>query len=476
MSQVSRGFVWSAAERFSIQGISFLLSIIIARIVSPSSYGLIVMIQVFMSFSQLFIDSGFTKALIQKKDRSDVDYNTAFIFNLATAIFIYLILYITAPFIADFYNEPQLTIITRIISLNLIFSSLSLVQKTRLTINLDFKTQTKAGLIAVIVSGIAGIICAYSGMEVWALIVQGLLSQIIISLSLIYFSHWIPKFQFSKKSFIGLFSYGSRLLANNMLTSLYINIFNLVIGKKYTPADLAFFNRAFTLSQFPSVNISEVLNRVIFPILTKVQDNREKLKKCYFKYLHLSHYIILPLMGLTIVLAYPLIEVVLTSKWLPTSLYLQLFCFNFMLYPIIQQSSNPVAAIGRVGILLRFEIVKRSLAVLILIAMIRLGIPAICVGIVISTFLEACINVYVLKKVIGIRYRDLLNSQLDVILVTLCVCLMVYIITAMMTGPLCKLIFGCIVGLILYILGTFIFNLQEKKYYIQVLQSIRVRI
>lgn len=476
MSQVSRGFVWSAAERFSIQGISFLLSIIIARIVSPSSYGLIVMIQVFMSFSQLFIDSGFTKALIQKKDRSDVDYNTAFIFNLATAIFIYLILYITAPFIADFYNEPQLTIITRIISLNLIFSSLSLVQKTRLTINLDFKTQTKAGLIAVIVSGIAGIICAYSGMEVWALIVQGLLSQIIISLSLIYFSHWIPKFQFSKKSFIGLFSYGSRLLANNMLTSLYINIFNLVIGKKYTPADLAFFNRAFTLSQFPSVNISEVLNRVIFPILTKVQDDREKLKKCYFKYLHLSHYIILPLMGLTIVLAYPLIEVVLTSKWLPTSLYLQLFCFNFMLYPIIQQSSNPVAAIGRVGILLRFEIVKRSLAVLILIAMIRLGIPAICVGIVISTFLEACINVYVLKKEIGIRYRDLLNSQLDVILVTLCVCLMVYIITAMMTGPLCKLIFGCIVGLILYILGTFIFNFQEKKYYIQVLQSIRVRI
>ena len=432
MSQVSRGFIWSAAERFSMQGVGFLLGIIIARIVSPSSYGLIVMIQVFLSFSQLFIDCGFTKALIQKKDRSEIDYYTAFIFNMAVAITIYFIMFIAAPFIADFYNEPQLTNITRVISLNLIISSLSIVQRTRLTINLDFKTQTKAGLIAVIVSGSVGIICAYSGLEVWALVIQGLLSQLMITLSLMYFSRWIPKLYFSVESFKSLFNYGSKLLANNMLTSIYINLFNLVIGKKYSSADLAFFNRGF--------------------------------------------YIILPLMGLTIVLAYPLIEVVLTSKWLPTAHYLQLFCLNFIFYPLLQQSSSPVAAIGRVGLLLKFEIVKRSFAFCVLIVTIGIGINAICLGVVISTFFEACINVFILKREVGIRYKDLVKSQFDVIILNVCVCLVVYFLIGIIINPLFKLIFGGIVGIILYILGTYLFNLQEKDYYSNFFASVKARI
>ena len=196
MSQVAKGFVWSTVERFSCQGINFLLSIIIARIVSPSSYGLIVLIQVFLSFSQLFVDSGFTNALIQKKNRTEIDYCTVFIFNLFVAICVYFILFFSAPYIANFYNEPQLTNITRVISLNLILSSLSIVQRARLTINLDFKTQTKAGLTAVIVSGIIGIFCAYSNMEVWALVIQGLTSQAIITFCLMYYSRWMPSVTF----------------------------------------------------------------------------------------------------------------------------------------------------------------------------------------------------------------------------------------------------------------------------------------
>ena len=193
MSQVAKGFLWSGIERFSIQGVGFILSIIIARIVSPSSYGLIVMIQVFLSFSQIFIDGGFANALIQKKERTEIDYYTVFLFNFAVAISLYVVLFISAPYIAVFYNEPQLTNLTRVISLNLIFSSLSIVQKARLTIALDFKTQTKAGLLAVLISGSCGVICAYSGMEVWALVVQGLMTQLIISLSLMFFSLSIEK-------------------------------------------------------------------------------------------------------------------------------------------------------------------------------------------------------------------------------------------------------------------------------------------
>ena len=286
MSQVARGFVWSGIERFSIQGISFILSIIIARIVSPSSYGLIVMIQVFLSFSQIFIDGGFANALIQKKERTEIDYYTVFLFNMAVAIGLYLVFFFAAPSIADFYHEPQLTDLTRVISLNLIFSSLSIVQKARLTIALDFKTQTKAGILAVLISGICGVICAYSGMEVWALVVQGLVSQIIISLALMWYSRWLPKLQFSKMSFKKMFSFGSKLMANNLITGIYINLANLIIGKKYSAADLAFYNRGFTLTQFPSANIAEVMNRIIFPVLSRLQDDRKELIDAYEKYLH----------------------------------------------------------------------------------------------------------------------------------------------------------------------------------------------
>lgn len=464
MSQVSRGFIWSAAERFSVQGISFILSIILARIVSPSSYGLIVMIQVFISFSQIFIDGGFANALIQKKDRTDIDYYTAFIFNMAVAVGIYIIMYVTAPLIADFYEEPQLIRITRIVSLNLILSSLSIVQRTRLTINLDFKTQTKAGLLAVIISGIVGVVCAYSGMEVWALVIQGLLCQAITSGALMYYSRWAPKMRFSGSSFKGLFSYGSRLLANNLLTSLYLNIYNLVIGKKYTSEDLAFYNRAYTLSLFPSVNLAEILNRVIFPILTSVQDDREKLKENYFRYLHLSNYIILPIMCIILVLAHPLIEVVLTDKWLPMVPFLQIFCINFMFYPLMLQAGNPVAAIGHVGILLKFQFLKRGVSFLILIITISMGIPAICIGMVISSLFETLINVYILKREIGIGYWEQIKSQFDVVAISAGMCGVVYLLTLLTANAYVQLFGGTALSIILYTAATYLFKVEEREY------------
>ena len=476
MSQVSKGFIWSAVERFSIQGVSFLLSIIIARIVSPSAYGLIVMIQVFLSFSQLFIDSGFTNALIQKKDRNDTDYCTVFIFNMGVAIFLYLVFFFAAPFIANFYEEPQLKTITRVISLNLIFSSLSIVQKTRLTINLDFKTQTRAGLIAVITSGTIGVICAFSGLEVWALVIQGLINQLLISIALMYFSHWRPKPIFSVQSFKRLFSFGSKLMLANILTSIYVNISNLIIGKKYTSADLAFYNRGFSLSQFPSVNISEIMNRIIYPVLTKVQDDMAALREAYLKYLHLAHYVVLFLMGLLIVLAEPLITFLLTPKWLEAVPYLQIFCINFMLYPILQQSSNPVAAMGHSGILLKYQLLKRGVSLAILIYTLTISIQAICWGIVASSFFEAVVNLFIVRKEIGVGFKAHLKSQLDVIVAVVAVCVVVYFVTALIPGALWKLVTGGVIGLALYLGATYLFNMQEKAYIVNTIDSVRARI
>ena len=463
MSQVSKGFFWSAVERFSIQGVSFVLGIIIARIVSPSAYGLIVMIQVFITFSQLFIDGGFANALIQKKDRNDTDYCTVFIFNMGIALLLYLLFFLCAPLIARFYVEPQLITITRVIALNLIFSSLSIVQKTRLTINLDFKTQTKAGLIAVIISGTTGVFCAYAGLEVWALVIQGLLNQLIGSIMLMYYSRWRPRMVFSVDSFRRLFSFGSKLMLSNILTGIYINLNNLIIGKKYTSADLAFYNRGFTLSQFPSANVAEVMNRIIYPVLSEVQDNNEELKKAYIKYLHLSHYIILPLMGLMIVLAKPLILVLLTDKWLEIVPYIQIFCLNFMLYPIILQSSNPVAAIGHSGILLKYQMLKRGVSLAILIYTFTISINAICWGVVIGSLFEVMVNLIILRKEICIGIREQIKSQMDVVLAVLTSCGVVYLLMMVVSNPYGQLFIGGVLGVIAYFVFTFIFKIQEKE-------------
>lgn len=473
MSQVSRGFAWSAVERFSVQGISFLLSIIIARIVSPSAYGLIVMVQVFLSFSQLFIDGGFANALIQKKDRDETDYCTVFFFNLGVAISLYLLLFFLAPVIANFYEEPQLTSITRVISLNLILSSLSIVQKTRLTINLDFKTQTKAGLVAVIISGTIGVICAYRGLEVWALVIQGLVNQFFISMALMYFSRWKPKFMFSGQSFKRLFSFGSKLMLSNILTSIYTNATNLVIGKKYSSADLAFYNRGFTLSQFPSTNLSDVMNRVIYPVLARVQDDMDSLRREYLKYLHMTHYIILPLMGLLLVLAKPLIEVLLTPKWLDAVPYLQIFCLNFMFYPLQQQTGNPVAAIGHSGVLLKAQVLKRVVAFGILVVTLTISIPAVCWGILVSSAFESLVNVLICRKEIGVGIRTHIKSQLDVILSVAVICALVFFVTTLISNALLKLMLGGTLGVFLYLLSTWMFNFNEKEYFVNALVCVR---
>lgn len=477
MSQVARGFVWSGIERFSIQGISFILSIIIARIVSPSSYGLIVMIQVFLSFSQIFIDGGFANALIQKKERTEIDYYTVFLFNMAVAIGLYFVFFFAAPSIADFYHEPQLTDLTRVISLNLIFSSLSIVQKARLTIALDFKTQTKAGILAVLISGICGVICAYSGMEVWALVVQGLVSQIIISMTLMWYSRWLPKLQFSKVSFKKMFGFGSKLMANNLITGIYINLANLIIGKKYSAADLAFYNRGFTLTQFPSANIAEVMNRIIFPVLSRLQDDRKELIDAYEKYLHLSNYVILPLMMLFIVLAHPLIEVLLTEKWLPAVPYIQIYSLNFMLYATMLQSGNPVAAIGHSGILLKYQFVKRAVSFFLLIATVGISVTAVCWGVLASSVFEVIINMYVLKKDIGVGFRKQVKPQMDIVLIVLLVGLSIYVWTLFVNNAYIQLFVGGIFGVLLYIVATFVFNIREKEIleqlYVKALRRVR---
>ena len=278
---------------------------------------------------------------------------------------------------------------------------------------------------------------------------------------------------FSVNSFKKLFRFGSKLMLSNILTSIYLNITNLIIGKKYSPADLAFYNRGFTLSQFPSTNLSDVMNRVSYPVLTRVQDDMSSLRREYLKYLHFTHFIIIPLMGLLLVLAEPLIEVLLTPKWLNAAPYVRIFSLNFMFYPLMQQSGNPVAAIGHSGILLKAQIVKRCVAFGILVFTLTISIPAVCWGIMASSAFETLVNVLICRKEIGVGIRDHLKSQSDVILSVLAICLIVYFVLLFIPSALMKLLLGGSLGVVLYLFFIWIFNFQEKDYLIKVMKAIK---
>lgn len=472
MSRTSKGIIWSFVERFSSQGIGFIVSVVIARLVAPEMYGLIALTMVFLSFAQVFIDSGFGNALIQRQNRTDEDYNTVFIFNMVVAIVLYVGFFFAAPLISDYYDEPRLTLLTRFVALNLIISSLCIVQRTRLNIMLDFKTQTKATIIATAIGGAVGIVLAYQGFEVWALVIQQLTSQVITTILLIYYSRWTPKMQFSYISFRSMFSFGSKLLINNVITSIYINIANLFIGKYYSPTSLAFYNRGFTLSQLPSTNIEAVLQRIIYPLTCEVQHNRERLVQTYYKYLHFSHFIILPLMTLLCVLSTPLVSVLLTDKWLPAAEYVSLFSINFMFYSWIDQSGSVTNAVGRSDLNLKGTFFKRPIAFVLLFIALGISVRAICIATIFTSFVELLTNMYFTKKVVSITLFQQLKSQADVITANVFMGVIAYLASHFFDTAIYQLLAGGIVGVISYVILTYVLRLDERKLIANVIKNI----
>ena len=460
--QAVKGVMWSAVERFSVQGIQFILTIIIARLVLPSDYGLIAMLSIFLAIAQVFVDSGFSNALIQKKDRTETDFSTVFYFNIFISIVFYLLLYFSAPYIASFYNEPDLSPITRWIGLNIIISGFSIVQRAILTINVDFKKQAKASLTAVLISGVIGILLAYKGWGVWALVIQTLSNSLLNTLLLWIFAKWIPKWIFSRDSFSVLFSFGSKLLLSGLLHTIYINLYSLVIGRRYTSMDVGFYNRAYQFASFPSINIVGIINRVIFPIQCEIQDNNELLKISFLKYLRMSCFIIFPLMIILAVLSKPLILLLLTEKWLPAAELLSILCFAYMWYPVMVVNNQILNVKGRSDYFLYAEILKKAIAITILFITLPFGVQTLCWGIVVYNFFDMIIIFYYSKKVIYIKYLEQICNIMPLFFISLLtggmVCLSRYFFEGYL---LAQLLLGILIGLLVYILACSIFKIQE---------------
>ena len=396
-----KGVIWSAVERFSTQGVQFVFSILLARLLTPNDYGMIAMLTIFLAICQTFIDSGFANAVIRKIDRNEKDMATMFFFNIGMSLVCYAIIYFAAPFIASFYKMDELTLILRILALRLIIQSFATIQATNLTIKIDFKKQAKISLSAAILSGIVGIGFAYKGYGVWALVIQSLFSSTFSSILYWVVVRWHPQCFFNKESFKSLFSYGSKLLISGLLDTIYNNLYPLVIGKFYTPAQLGAFAKADHFSQFPSQNVMRILHRVSFPVLSTLQNDPQRMRSCFLKFINYSALIIFPLMLGLLALSKPMTLLFLTERWSEMIPLLQILCVAMMWYPVHAINLNVLQVLGRSDLFLKLEIIKKILGLTTLLITLPISITAMCVGQIVNSILCLFINTYYSRKFIN---------------------------------------------------------------------------
>ncbi len=459
--QTVTGVFWSSVERFSAQGIQFVLGLILARILSPSEYGIIGMLAIFIAVAQSFIDSGFSNALIRKKDRTETDYSTVFYFNIVIGIAAYFILFFLAPLIANFYNTPILSQLTKVVALNVFINSLAIVQRAKLTIEVDFKTQAKATTISVFASGLLGVYLAYIGLGVWSLAVQSVSRNFFNVFLLWIFSKWKPKRIFSLASFKEMFDYGYKLLLSGLIDTIYRNIYSLVIGKIFSANDLGNYSRAQQFANFPSSNINGVIGRVSFPILSKIQDDNERLSNTYRKYLRLSAFIVFPLMMGMAALARPMIIFILTEKWEASIILLQILCFSLMWYPIHAINLNLIQVKGRSDWFLKLEVIKKIVGVSVLVITIPMGLIPMVIGGVFTSISCLVINTHYTGKLINLGFWKQMNDLLPIFFLSLVMSAIVWGSVFFISINVLKLVVGLLVGIVFYLAFAKIFKMDE---------------
>lgn len=459
--KTAKGVLWSAIEQFSVQIIQFVLGLIMARILSPHDYGLVGMILVFISIAQTFVDSGFSNALIRKQNKTEVDYSTAFYFNIVVGLVAYFILFFLSPLIARFYNEPLLESLTKAISINVFINSLGIVQRARYSIKVDFKTQAKATTTSVLISGIIGIWMAYNGYGVWAIVWQSVIRNALNVLLLWIFAKWLPLLQFSWKSFREMWSFGYKLLLSGLLNTIYNDIYQLIIGKVFSATDLGNYTRAKQFAAFPSSNITGIIGRVTYPILSSIQDDDVRLEHVYRKYLRISAFIVFPLMVGLSALAEPLIISILTEKWRAAIILLQIICFAMMWYPIHAINLNLLQVKGRSDLFLKLEIIKKIIGVTILCITVSISLVAMCIGSIFSSIFYLVVNTYYTGKLINVGFWLQMRDLLPTLLLSLAMGAVVFLSVMFFSSNIVKLFVGVVVGVIFYFSVARLFKMEE---------------
>jgi len=454
------GFFWSALETYSTQGIAFIVGIIMARVLTPEDYGVLGIIGVFLILSETFIDSGFTNALINKDNCTSRDYNTVFIFNIIISIVLFIVLYISAPIIATFYNNQILIWTTRAMALSFVISSFGSVHMTIVTKNLNFKVKAIISLVVSISSGAIGISLAYSGWGVWSLIWQAILSVLIKVCIYICYVKWRPAMLFSKESFKELFGFGSKLLGSNLLFSLYNNLYSLVIGKVFSATELGYFTRADGYSKLIPNNISGILGKMLFPVLSKSKENDSDLCILHNKITMTSTFFIFPGCLFLAGLSSPLIFLLISQKWMPIVPILQILCIGGLFEHFCTINSNFILAKGRSEIFLKNHLVTKPVGIIIIVISVLGNIEIIAWGKVLYTLICAIVSTNALLKVINIDLKSYFGDTTKILLISIVISILLNTIFTYVNYSWINLITFLASAILLYIILTLIFCQQ----------------
>ena len=471
-NRVFSGLIWKFAERISAQLVTFVVSIVLARILSPSHYGAIAIVNIFIALANVFVVSGFGNSLIQKKDADDLDFSSVFHFNIIMSIVMYAIVFLCAPLIADFYSMPELTSVLRVMGIRLIVAGVNSVQHAYVARHMLFKRFFWSTLGGTLASGVVGIIMAYRGFGIWALAAQYMVNTTVDTIVLWFTVNWRPKLLFSFKRLGFMFSYGWKLLVSALLETGYNELRSLVIGRMYTPSDLAHYNKGKSFPNLFVTNINSSIQSVLFPAMSNCQDEREKVKSMCRRSIRISSYIMLPLMVGLARVAKPFVIFLLTEKWLPCVPYLQIACFTMAFMPIHTANLQAIKAIGRSDIFLKLEIAKKGIGIVVLVLVAPYGVMAIATSFIFTTVVGAILNAFPNKKLIGYSYFEQIRDLLNGIIPLLFMSLIVYIIGLINMGNLLKMSTQILFGAIFYILFSLITKNESFNYILSILKSL----
>lgn len=462
-SKVASNFTWRLMERFGAQGVTLLVSIILARLLDPEVYGTVALITVITTILQVFLDGGFSSALIQKKDADEIDFSTVFYFNIVFSAILYIMLFIAAPWIAKFYQMPELTPVVRVLGLTLIIFSLKSVQQAYVSRHLMFKKFFFATLGGTIGAAVVGIFIAYHGGGVWAIVAQHLFNMFIDTVILWFTVKWRPKAVFSWERLKVLLRYGWKLFASHLLDVISKEIRQLIIGKMYSKSDLAFYNQGSKYTHTIVNSINSSLDSVLFPVMSNAQDDVSVVKAMTRKAIKTSTFLMMPIMMGIAVCGRPIVDLVFTSKWLPCVPYLRIFCFTYAFYPIHTANLNAIKALGRSDLFLKLEILKKIVSFAMLFSTLWFGPMVMAYSMLVTSVLSQVINSWPNRKLLDYSYLDQIKDMLPQIFLSVTMGVIVYCVTFLKLGDISTLCIQVPLGVVIYLGGAKLFHVDSLE-------------
>lgn len=457
------GAYWQFLNQFANLGMQFLIGIVMARLLTPEDYGITALPAIFFAIANVFIECGFSAAMVRKPDLTEKDLSTAFYYSTAVGVICYALMFAASPMIARFFDVPVLKPLIRVTGLSFLWAGFLTPQNILLNRKLDFRTPTIIAVISRVFMGVVGITTAYLGFGVWALALSSVSSSFVTVVLTWLLVRWTPKSSWSGDSFKYLWGFGNKMIVTFLIDRLYTYISPMIIGKFYSTTQLGVYNRAYGYAQLPAQQFTNLLHNVTYPVMSRMQDDILILRNNYRRMLKLSAFIVFPIMFLMAVLAKPLIVVLVTDKWIDCVPYLQLMCFAMMWYPIHSINLALLLVKGRSDIFLKLQIIKSGIGLLIMAITLPFGIVYFLMGMILSSLISLFINTYYTGKIISVGFLKQLKDMAPILLLCSVMAVGTYFITLLLSNLYLQLFVGGLVGLIIYVVGSYLRKAPEME-------------